>query len=193
MVTEDLGYLLISGQPNILELQDAFERIIGEFSSLVQNDKSEAIIKISKRIGLLQWQITYIDYIVGSDEVIGALQVKHVPELCTELRKLGYDYKFDPTNRYQYERDLLAVRSRAKSLISQRSNLLQEYKRMTATNGTGKRKTREDFEEELISLSRFQGYHIDKATTMTSSYAMLMTQYNKSAQAAKKAEKNGSR
>lgn len=180
ITTEDLRPLIITGEPNDLELQDAFENIVTEFSCILKTDKTDAIIKISKRIGLLQWQIIYVDNILIHLEKRFDYNKQTVPELCTELRRMGYNFDLDPTNEYKYRRELGFVRTRAKTLLQQRRDLLAEYARMTNSQGGNgpKRKTREMFENELINLGRFQGYHIDPKTTMTSSYAAMIGQYN---------------
>lgn len=185
-VSEDLKHLIISGEPTVLELQDAFEHMINEFSTIMQSDKTDAIVRITKRIGLLQWQIIYVDntltYLTEKHKLDGGTN----KDLTTELRKLGYDYKFDPTNKYQYHRELGFVRSRAKSLITQRRDLLKEYHRMTAGKTGNKKKSRADYESELVTLGRYQGYDINPLTTMTSKYAVMLNQYNQAQVAAKK-------
>lgn len=189
-VTEDLAPLIISGTPTVMELQDAFEAIISEFSSIVQNDKSDAILKMSRRLGLMQWEIMYVDYAIYYLEKLFALkQITH-PETCTQLRRLGYDYKFDPANAYQYRRELGFVRSRAKGLIDQRADLLGDYQRLTTAGSTGKKKTRETYEVELAELSAYQGYKIDKFTTTVAEYAAVLARYNLAVKAAKQ-QRNG--
>lgn len=187
-VEENLSYLIIKGEPNILELQDAFENIISQVAGIMHNDKTDSMIRISKRIGLLQWEIIYVDYILKYLEELFNLHGRTYPPFCTELRKLTYDYKFDPSNAYQYKRELGFVRSRAKTLIIQRMDLLKEYQRMTGSTGTttARKKTREDWEVEIAELSGYQGYKIDKDSTMTSEYFAVLARYNKAARAAAK-------
>ncbi len=176
-----------------MELQDAFEAIISEYSSIIQNDKSDAILKMSKRLGLLQWEIVYVEYAVGYLEKLFALrQVTH-PETCTKLRRLGYDYKFDPANPFQYKRELGFVRSRAKGLIDQRGDLLGDYQRLTTSGTGGKKKTRETYELELAELSAHQGYKIDKFTTTVAEYAAVLARYNQAVKAAQKRKGNGNK
>lgn len=195
-VTEDLKHLVISGEPNVLELQDAFEQIINEYSAIVHTDKSDAIIRITKRIGLMQHQIIYVEYALSYLAERLDKTGTSEPSICTELRRMGYNYKFDPSNTYQYLRELGFVRSRAKTLIMQRRDLLREYNRMTQTpdgDKAPKKITREQFELQLADLWKFMGSKIDKFSTMTSEYAAVLCRYNQAAQAAKKQANNGRR
>lgn len=195
-VTEDLKHLIIDGRPTDLQLQDAYEHMIGEISSLVRTDQGAAILRITKRIGLMQWQILYVDY------ALNWLRVKYErdqgtdQDTLTELRRLGYNYNFDTTNRYQYLRELEMVESRAKTLVRTRKDLLDEYHRMVGEdpkkgNQAPKRKTREDVEHECANLERYQGYQFNRETMMTSQYYTIMSQYNQAQKAAKQKANGG--
>lgn len=196
-VTEELKHLIISGAPSEIELQDAYEHMITEISALVRTDQGAAIMRITKRIGLMQWQIIYVDYALGylraRYERDGGTDI----DTLTELRRLGYNYNFDISNRYTYLRELDMVESRAKTIIRTRKDLLDEYARMV---GAGKlkdgekpkKKTREDYEHERSSLERFQGYQFNMDTMMTSQYYTILSQCNQAQKAAKQ-QSNGRR
>ncbi len=194
-VTEELHHLVIEGQPTPLQLQDAFETIINETSSILQNEKSEGILKISRRIALLQWQLIFIEWVLEYLIALYNLKKATNPDLITDLRKMGYNYKFDPAGEYQYRRELEMVRSRAKTLLQTRKDLITELGRMTGVTGStqAKKKSREDWETEIAELSSFQHYNIDRTTTMTSQYFAVLSRYNRAVKESQKKQSNGRR
>jgi hypothetical protein len=150
----NLRALIISGEPSAFELAAAWENILTEYADVVSTSESKSMMMLQKQILLIKAKLHLIDL---AAKVLTARWSKPAAD---ELVKLGYPIKEET---YLHDVDTILVRSR--SLIVQLKEREKEYNaRESKTDPKSKteKKTRADFDSDIVALSKFQGYRIDK-------------------------------
>ena len=150
------------------ELQQIWNEILFEYSSLFTNQNTDRIFELTKRITLMQADITYID------GAVIVLLSEHDKEIVEGLRNLGY-----PLIDGYKEKDLDRIISLSKSLIFDMEDMVAEYELLTKVK-EGKKQTENDFNQTVSILSKFQGYQINQRKTSVSEYCSIFNIYLKS-------------
>lgn len=179
----DLTYLIISGEPTEAELQDAWNEILLEYLGLVKNEKSSYLFDLGKRITLLQYHIQHIN------DAVEILHYKYDSDIAGDLRGMGYKLSAE-YNTEEYTKQLDMIVSKCKTRVFELGELQDEYKRLDDTV-TGTKQTEEDFNLTIASLSKHQGYHINKKETTLLEFCSIFNLYLKEIAHLEKQAKHG--
>lgn len=151
--------LLGTGTPE--EISEAWNEILFDWATLIKTENSEYIFELTKRMDALEAQIIFIE------KSIAYLQISWDEEMAGMVRECG----FNPDNPEM-------TLSLAKRLVFDLNEMRDEYDRLTNTV-KGKKKTEDEFYEDIAMLSKFQGYNIDPDTTTVKKYASVFNLYLK--------------
>lgn len=165
-----LSALVISGNPSQREVEEAWEQILCEYSGYFKTRESQYLFDMAKQIGLLQWHIRYVE------NAISILRSLPDPEIIQELIGMGYDGNYDTKDLTAYHKQLNLVLSLCKTRVFEYDELYDEYKRLQGAV-SGNSITEEQFEANVVTLSKFQGYRIDQDKTMVYEYAAIFSNY----------------
>lgn len=116
---------------------------------------------LEKQITVLKAKIILVEY------ALEILKEKSSARVIGELAKIGIMCPQNPT-----EKDLQRVVTQSKTFFAQLGEKKKDFENACKHLATGQ-KTRVDFEKEIVSLSQYQGYRIDKNTTTVSEYAAI--------------------
>ena len=150
-------------------VNEAWTLINEEYAREIDNDKYVEITRSLKDI--------YRDTLrlMVADSCVQILVNKYSENAVEILRNIGYKYKFDPSNKDIYIRDLTRVMKNLKMLSLE----LETNKKSHNARMTVKATTREHVTETLVSLSRFMQFRIDPGKTTVKEYVNMMNQYKK--------------
>lgn len=150
-------------------VNEAWTLINEEYAREIDNDKYVEITRSLKDI--------YRDTLrlMVADSCVQILVNKYSENAVEILRNIGYKYKFDPSNKDIYIRDLTRVMKNLKMLSLE----LETNKKSYNARMTVKATTREHVTETLVSLSRFMQFRIDPGKTTVKEYVNMMNQYKK--------------
>jgi predicted nuclease with RNAse H fold len=165
----NLRHLIISGEPTAFELVEAWETILTEYAEAVSTAESKHQVKLQAQILLLKAKIMLVD------TALKVLGEQYSKTAAAELLKLGYR-----VTEQNLQKDIRAVSDRSKSLIVQlREKQLEVEKWAKAIDKKSKTqtKTKLDFDKDIVALSKYQGYRIDKNETTVSEYANIYSHF----------------
>lgn len=165
LTTEELGPLIISGEPPIDELVTAWDTITDEYSNSIKTPRSTSIFDCYKKIERTKGQIKFIDAALGYLEGLA----QHVHNYYEWNEKLYYDVDtavlltnrgyllIEPAETYDaYLEQIHFVRTQAKTLIILINQYTNEYK-LLSPDGEKVTRTRQSYMDELAILSKHQG------------------------------------
>lgn len=160
--------LLISGSSTPEGLQNAWNEILFDYAGLFKTEQSDYIFQLQREIGILQHHVAYVEY------SIILLTHRYDDDVVKELVSMGYTIpEFTDEN---YQQSLSRITSLAKSKVFELSNLVDEYNRLSKTS-EGKKQTEEEFIRTVAMLSKYQGYHVDRKTTMVFDFVQIFNNY----------------
>ena len=150
-------------------VNEAWTLINEEYAREIDNDKYVEITRSLKDI--------YRDTLrlMVADSCVQILVNKYSENAVGILRNIGYKYKFDPSNKDSYIRDLTRVMKNLKMLSLELETNKKSYNARTTVKAT----TKEHVTETLVSLSRFMQFRIDPGKTTVKEYVNMMNQYKK--------------
>lgn len=185
----DLSPLIIEGTPTPDELKDAWDEIVFEYATLFKNEDSQYLFELSQRISLLKIHIGFVDYAVVLLRAKFNSEGNTDHEILNELNTLGYDIQFDESNPQAYIQALNRIVSLCKTNVFDLEEQEKEYNRLNKTT-EGKKQSEEDFDANIMMLSKYQHFPIDEEKVTVYKYAIIfnnymreMTMRNKSAEA----------
>jgi len=147
------------------------------------------------------WQAIHQEYL----DISGAAQDNYLLSLQTEINRLfikrlcivetvalsrkyryddaikllqgyGYRFPFDPNDPEAYHKDLDRVLTRSNTLVvemEQKQSQLEALK----PKGDGAKVTRGYYDQWLVALSKFSGYHINEDVTTVSRFVTILKSY----------------
>lgn len=150
-------------------MKEAWTSINEEYARDIDNNKYVELTKSLKDIFRDSLRLMI------ADSCVQVLLNKHSENAAGVLRNLGYKYKFDPSNKDSYIRDLTRVMKNLKMLSLELETNKKSYNARTTVKAT----TKEHVTETLVSLSRFMQFRIDPGKTTVKEYVNMMNQYKK--------------
>ena len=164
--------LVISGEATETEIQAAWEKIWEEYCVLLNQPNYKMILKTLQNIVVYESKLIAIDYCM-------IILSRQNSDPCIEiLKKFGFDYKFDYTDKEQFEKDLQNVQSVSKvtliKLKGERNNYSNHLKKSQS-----KSRKETDFDKTFISLSKFMGYKVSPYSTTVSEYCSMISMIKK--------------
>ena len=183
IVEGDLRLLIIEGEPSNEILQETWQYIYAEYTSLINDDNSTEIYKAIRDINMWKMKFQRIEMFVS------LLSQRPYPLLIIELKKMGYNYTFNHNDIQSYKADLNAVYNTAKTLLIQISNREKdlEYLQKKDSQSKTKEKPIDQFDMMLISLSEHYKYEVQPHHLTVARFAKMM---NRVKEYAKKLEDN---
>ena len=172
----DLRALIISGTPTDNELKDAWDEIVFEYATLFKNEDSQYLFELSQRISLLKIHIAFVDYAVVLLRAKYQSEEQTDQDILNELNALGYDISFDENYPEEYVKSLNRIVSLCKTNVFDLEEQQKEYDRLNKTTG-GKKQSEEDFDANIMMLSKYQHFPIDEDKVSIYKYAIIFNNY----------------
>lgn len=158
--TGNLSALVISGEPPIEELQQAWGVIMSEYSMAIGDHETQLRFNLFTEIHKLEMKIKQLALIVS------ILQNYYVPRFVTELNRLLITtIVFDVHNKEDYDRKLKTALNKSKAFKIQLDLKVKHYESMQ-TNEEGGSVTKEYFQSVLITISNHAKYLIPDTITV---------------------------
>lgn len=132
------------------ELVAQWQKIQLEFIDLNSDNEVLYIIRLEKEINVLREHIRLVD------SLLTILSTTYHPLLVVELKKMGYDYPFDPKDLVQYNHSFTCIDNR---LAGPRFHLQQKYNEYSSYIKNKNEGTTEEahFHRQLIRLAKHRG------------------------------------
>lgn len=176
MITGDLTWLCISGNPLPNKLEESWESIVEEYMSLIKTEKTDDMFQLYKKIKQTQWLKNIIDLCLDS------LKVGYDPDLAKIVSEKGFGVIEYVANKEIYLRSIKVVEMSAKTLVVILNQYITEYESLNKNNTAqsiemSENERRLNIEKEIATLSRFQKDRINKQTTTAFEYAAILNNY----------------
>jgi hypothetical protein len=169
---DDLGVLIIAGNPTKDELHEAWNKIYLEYCTLMQDKTYNELFEKSKEIITLQAKISLVNGIVQH------LCLSYSEELVKMLDRIGLRSKILPEDDGEVlEKKLASVVSRGKKWITQLDIQQGELQKLRKKNENGKG-GREYFDDTMSILSKFMGYHVRESEISVSRFCRDVNRMN---------------
>jgi len=163
IINQNLAAIIITGLPTQEELSEAWALILQQYSDAIGDNEHRLYANRTKQLAI---ETINYNLVIG---LVDVLRKEYNKELCIELNKLlSTSFKFDYTNKENYEKDLSRCFNRAKGFkIS--IDLLQfqvnELEKKFQNKG-GSKPTVEYYQSTLITLSDHAKYPINDSITV---------------------------
>lgn len=172
LVNHNLHRLVRSGKPTEDEIGKAWQNLFFEYCDLSGTKSYRQLFAINKEIGILHSRRLMIQLCVR------VLSVHPMESAKIELRRAGYNYAFDYTNKESYLKDLNTVIERSRSIEIALKEREFEYQQAVSAYG-GKELTEHDFERILVELSKYMGFRLAPREMTVSEYVAILQKYEK--------------
>lgn len=146
------------------KLKNAWATIYDEYSDLSKSESTQAFFQLLKQKTTLQNKLFITQLCIDS------LKVNYSRELVNVLRKLGHNFKF---TRESLTSDLKKVVAKSKPLVIR----LKKLEENIAPYLSAEDLSRSDFEDILVSLSKFQGYRLNKSEITVTEFVNILNNY----------------
>lgn len=146
------------------KLERAWGKIYDEYSDLSKSEGTQAFFQLLKQKTTLQNKIFITQVCIDS------LKTNYSSELANVLKKLGYNFKF---TRESLESDLKKVVAKSKPLVIRLKKLEENIAPYLGAEDL----KQSDFEDILVSLSKFQGYRLDKNHITVIEFVNILNNY----------------
>lgn len=172
----NLNALVISGEPTADQLQDAWNEILFEYASLFKTEESEYVFSLRKEIELLKLHITTVDYSVYTLQLHFFDNGSTDNDIINQLVELGYEVTADTSDPVAYINQLKRCVSLCKTNVFDLEQLEKEYERAQKTTG-GKKITEEDFDANIVMVSKYMHYPIDEDTVTIYKFTVMFNNF----------------
>jgi hypothetical protein len=177
---EDLGPLIISGQPPVDELVSAWNTIADEYAEAIKTGKSKSVFEAYKKVVRLEAQIKMID------ACLYYLTQYYDEEIATILSENGYHFIAPNDDTEVYLREINIVRTQAKTLIVILNQAVAHYRLLSPDNELKFERSYQDFLNELAVLSEHQGYALRPKEITVAEYCAVVNSFIRKVEAYKK-------
>lgn len=176
MITGDLSWLIIKGDVLPSQLEEAWEKIIEEYTSFIQTEKTDDIFLLYKKIKQTEFLMQYVE------KCIAALEIQYDNELANWLNERGFGEVAVTNDRELYMKSLKRIKTGATTLVVLLNQYNAEYKILNKDNQNvsiqqSESQKRFAYEKELAILSRFMHMRINKQTIVVTEYAAIINNY----------------
>lgn len=172
LVNHNLNRLVRGGRPTEEEIGKAWQNLFFEYCDLSGTKSYRQLFAINKEIGILHSRRLTIQL------CIRVLSVHPMESAKQELRRAGYNYKFDHNTWGEYVNDLKNVSERSRSIEIALKEREFEYEQAIKQYG-GKEITTHDFEKILVELSKYMGFRLSPREMTVSEYVAIYAKYEK--------------
>lgn len=180
--TNDLSHLTVSGKPPQEELEAAWLNIYVEYNEVID---SNFVVQLesSAHTEVLRAKVKLVGAIIDTlmppyraDDPKSPRMFIYCERLVDSLRKLGFNYKFDPNNPEACMKDIVRVNTRAKSWVLQIRIKDKEKEDRQTRNAVSLDKM---FAEMTMALGKYLGYHVKASEYTTYEFAVAFNAMQK--------------
>lgn len=172
IIDDNLKGLIIKGTPTDEEISEAWEFIYCEYLEISKSARTEYLLQLQNDIRLLEDEELHVGmaiYLLHPN--MRPYCLGREGELIKILRYYGYNQTID-FNSPDYDKVISVISSRIAMKKLRLDGKRKELKEYLDANKTGK-PSRIQFDNILVRLSRFQGYHIRAAKITVSEYLTI--------------------
>lgn len=166
-----------------------WDDIYSEYIGLRENKNSLFILSLMKEVAYLKTKYFLIEKIcevltsvvTNLSDKITVAQLSNVTELTDlikTLKEYGYRYPYDMKNKLTFSKDIRAVLSSAKKLITTRQRKEQELEQYQKRHA-GKELTKKDFNVWAVTLTKFLGNYVNLEVVTVAMWCEMMNQYER--------------
>lgn len=167
---ENLLSLVISGNPELYELQAAWIAIYTEFIELSDEPDMKQLLRLYREVFVMKNKKLKVEMIVSY------LSVQWDEDFVNDLRKMNFRYKFDATRPQEYSRDLKMILTRITKWEIDIEIYESEIAAILDKNKGGK-VDRVYFTKTLVRLGNYSKYRIDPAVCTVAEFLILKSDY----------------
>lgn len=153
------------------EQPENWNDIFSEYVGLRENKSSVYLLRLMTEINYLQNKYKIII------ESVRILAVKKVEDLVDILKSHGFRAAYDWNNPSTYSRDLKAVLSGAKRLLTQCQRKQEELE--TYQKKHSKDAERKDFYMWAVALGEHRGHRVDLEVTTVAEWCIMLNNYER--------------
>lgn len=171
IVSNNPVFLVIKGHPTESELIEAWDAILQEYVDLIKTKKSESIFQAWKQVAYTEWKISFMEICLEQ------LKEKYDKDIAEGITLLGYSLIQPNEDRQLYLKQIYAVETEAKTLIVLLNQYHNEYILLCPNGDKQSTRTIADYDKELMVLSKFMGFKIDKHRETTAEVCAIINSY----------------
>lgn len=170
--------LVISGEVEESVLEDAWQQILSEYSTLIRTDKSATVFEAYKNMVGCGWKMQWMELALKLLRSGWEAGLGHNPEIAEKIMLLGYNLIEDREDTDQYVAQLDAVEMESRSLVVFFNQYKAQYEALAPkAEKVQEERDRMSYEKELNLLGQSQGFLIDPETTTVLKYASYVNFY----------------
>ena len=177
LVDSDLSALVISGNPSLGDLAEAWGNIYAEYLDLNNDNETIYLLQLQKEIGLLTEIKIEVETAIQflSMALLPNMEYMFREDLVKILRDRDFDYPFDLANPQQYLQSLEAIDSRLSPFRLRLELNVKEYKDYLKSKGD-QTVDKTYFNKMLTRIARFRRLTVIRATEITVYEFVMMVQ-----------------
>lgn len=165
---KDLSQLTKSGQAPVFILEAHFQDLYNEFVDLRGDKNGTAALELLKQITYNQNKKLIVQ------ECLEIMRIRYVRDIAVELRQMGYNYRFDFSQKEEYERDLTRVAVSLKRIDTLIKSLEKDLNKFKSDESDGGGFKRSDFDHMNSSLSKYMGFHVKESEVSVARWCAMM-------------------
>lgn len=185
MVKGNVWHLMKPKQPRVSKkiLEPVWNEIFYEYMDMVKDPMHTKMLVLMKEITRLDTHFVLVY------ETCRQLNLHYYKPLVESLQKLGYRYKYDPSDRQKYRKELDLTISQSKSYRLKAEQYRKDLEELKSDKG--KKTNESDYETILAELSKFQGYRLDPNVITVAEFVAITNRYKKHMEMISKQYHNG--
>lgn len=182
---EDLTALIIEGNATDKELHAAWESLYAEYVDALKDDNLQYIDKLTKDYNLLITKCNVVSLLISAANYVP------VDYLITELKRwYELPIMLDPKDKIGFKKDLALINARNMRWFNDALQIKKQIEQLQPVQNDNVKIDRMWFDQQIVALSRYSKYHINKNETTVSEFVVmikdlqetsknLLTQYSK--------------
>lgn len=166
----DLSAMLIDGEAAGDVLSEAWQNIYNEYLDLTAKNGNNEVLTLLQEFDSFFYKHAVIE------NTVTILRLYYEQDLINILKGYGYHFQFNPEDPEKYHKDLDSVMQRSKRMILEMEIRRKQIESLQKAN-LGAVINRQYFDEILVTLSKFSGYHVNEDLVTVSRYCAILNLY----------------
>jgi hypothetical protein len=169
----NLSVLVLKGEPSEVDLLECWANLYSQYLDVLGDAELLYIYTLQKEVELINFRITV------AEAIVPILEVFHVEQLVQSLKDHHFNVKNLKMGHSGYQHNLRQVLSKVAHLrlrLKEKENELTAYYKDQSMDTV----SRSFFNTQISRIGKFQGYPINKKTTMVPEYIAHLKEYNSS-------------
>lgn len=173
-INNDLRFLTIEGQPTELQLAQAWQNILAQYSDAIGDQEFKLYTNLLKEVTILSVNLQLIHHLVDT------LWKIYDERLAKELNQLlGTSFKFNPHDNESYQNELARCINRSKSLKIKLTLKMTQFEALEKKQVKNTKPTYEYYDSILITLSDHAKYQLYADDMTVFQYCERINRLNK--------------